>query len=73
MVTVYSKNGCSQCHQTMEWLKDKGIGFSEVNVSTHPEKVNELKSKGVRRMPYVVTESDSWQGLRPDKLMTLAS
>jgi glutaredoxin len=37
MLTVYSKNLCSHCDQTKNYLKSKNINFREINIEQDAE------------------------------------
>nr|DAS38482.1 MAG TPA: glutaredoxin-like protein [Caudoviricetes sp.] len=46
MLTVYSKPNCIQCEMTKMWLNQNKIQFETVDVSEHPEKLEEIKLNG---------------------------
>lgn len=54
--TLYVRTGCAHCDAKRRDLSARGVAFTEVNVSEHPEAVPELLklTKGVRRVPVVV-------------------
>lgn len=75
MVKVYSKNNCIQCEMTKKYLKKANIEFTEFNISTNEDYVNELKTLGFKSVPVVMTndaELATIVGFQPDKLKTLA-
>lgn len=71
MVTVYSKNNCQQCKITKRKLTSMGITYHEYNVDEDPKALEYLIERGLRSLPVVVTEDDTWTGLRMDKLNNL--
>lgn len=73
MVKVYSRNGCSQCRATKRWLTQKGVGFSEINIDEHPEFVEDLRARGLAKLPVVEAGDDVWTGFQPSKLNALAN
>ncbi len=44
-VTVYSTPTCPYCHQVKEYLKQKGIEFSDLNVASDLEARNNMVQK----------------------------
>ena len=71
VVTVYSKNNCQQCKITKRKLTSMGITYHEYNVDEDPKALEYLLERGLRSLPVVVTEDDTWTGLRMDKLNNL--
>lgn len=71
VVTVYSKNNCQQCKITKRKLTSMGITYHEHNVDEDPKALEYLLERGLRSLPVVVTEDDTWTGLRMDKLNNL--
>lgn len=48
-----------------------GITYHEYNVDEDPKALEYLLERGLRSLPVVVTEDDTWTGLRMDKLNNL--
>lgn len=71
VVTVYTKNNCPQCKITKRKLISMGIAYHEYNVDEDPKALEYLIERGLRSLPVVVTEDDTWTGLRMDKLNNL--
>lgn len=71
MITVYTKNNCQQCKITKRKLHSMGIDYHEYNVDEDPKALDYLLERGLRSLPVVVTEDDTWTGLRMDKLNNL--
>lgn len=67
-ITIYHKDGCIQCKMTMNLLKDADVAYTEINISRHPEYLDQLRERGFRSMPVVETDTDVWFGFRPDKV-----
>jgi glutaredoxin-like YruB-family protein len=44
-VTVYSTKTCQYCHMVKDWLKKKGIAFSEIDVGTDQKAAMEMIEK----------------------------
>ncbi len=54
-IIVYSKGHCPYCVKAKELLKSKNVLFEEVEVDTHPEKIEEMieASGGKRTVPQI--------------------
>ncbi len=54
--TLYVQTGCPYCTTVREDLQSRGVAFTEVNVSEHPEAIPELLklTKGARLLPVLV-------------------
>lgn len=44
-ITIYSADWCAYCHAVKEYLKHKGIAFTEKNVEEKPEYADEAVAK----------------------------
>lgn len=44
-VTVYSTPTCPWCKKAKEWLTEKGVNFSDVDVASDPDKAQEMQKK----------------------------
>jgi glutaredoxin len=49
----------------MEYLSQKGVEFTEKNVSRDPEAVQELMSMGVRSLPLILIGDKRLSGFNP--------
>lgn len=72
-VTVYSTPNCVQCRQTKVVLQREGIIFTEVDLTEHPDKLEEFKQQGFTAAPIVTTDIKTWSGFKLNKIMSLAS
>ena len=68
MLTVYSKTVCPYCVNAKNFLKAKGIEFSEINIEENEEARQFLKDKGHRTVPQIYKDGEvfvegGWQGL----------
>ena len=41
-VKIYTTSTCVYCKGAKEYLKGKGINFEEINLSEHPDRVQEM-------------------------------
>ena len=74
MLTVYSKQNCIQCEMTKMWLDQNKIQFESVDVSEHPEKLEEIKLNGFQQLPVVALDEhfgNAWSGFNVDRLEEL--
>lgn len=74
MLTVYSKPNCIQCEMTKMWLTQNKIKFESVDVSEHPEKLEEIKLNGFQQLPVVTLDKyfeNAWSGFNVDRLEEL--
>jgi glutaredoxin 3 len=56
-VTIYSTSTCPYCVKVKQYLKDKGVSFTEYNVGENREKAEEMiKKSGQMGVP--VTDID---------------
>lgn len=74
MLTVYSKPNCIQCEMTKIGLDQNKIQFELVDVSEHPEKLEEIKLNGFQQLPVVTLDKyfeNAWSGFNVDRLEEL--
>lgn len=69
-ITVWAAPQCGKCESTISFFK--GAGYSpnvkDLSAPENLDKLKEIKAAGHREAPYVETPTDSWSGLRPDKI-----
>jgi glutaredoxin 3 len=66
-VTVYSTPTCPYCVLAKDWFTEKGIAFSDVDVSKNPMAAREMIEKsGQMGVPVVVIGDNAVVGYRPD-------
>jgi glutaredoxin 3 len=51
-ILIYSKDFCPYCDAAKNLLTQKGVGYEEVNISTHPEKRDEMMAKCAPRRTF---------------------
>lgn len=56
-VLIYSTPTCPWCHKTKEYLKEKGISFTDINVAEDQAKAQEMIQKS-GQMGVPVTDID---------------
>ena len=54
-IEIYTKNACIFCDRAKEVFKSKNLKFSEYNIFTNPEYLDELlkRSNGLKKMPQI--------------------
>ena len=73
-VTVYSNPGCQPCKATERALKRLNIDYVKVDLSTDPEALEYVKSKGYSAAPVVQVGDDiMWSGYRDDLINNLVT
>lgn len=70
-VTVYTSNTWPHCHTAKEYLSEKGIEFSEKNVSDDPSARKELMSKGIMAVPVIKIGEELIVGFDKGKIESL--
>jgi len=54
-ITMYSTNWCGDCRRAKQFLKERGVVFSEVNIDEEPEAEDLVMSvnNGRRKVPTI--------------------
>lgn len=56
-VIIYTKSGCPYCEKAKASFQERNIDFTEINVSKHSDKIDELVAlAGARKVPVIVNE-----------------
>ncbi len=70
-VIVYSSNTCPHCVTVKEYLSDKGVAFTEKNVSVDATARKELMKKGIMAVPVVEIDGETVVGFDRDRIEDL--
>lgn len=71
-VEIYSTPTCHFCHMTKEFFKEKGIQYTDHDVSTDAAKRQEMIEKtGQLGVPVIVVDDNILIGFNKDKLASL--
>ena len=71
-VTIYSTPTCHFCQMTKEFLKEKGINYTDYNVASDMEKRQEMMQKsGQMGVPVIFIGDDMTIGFDRDRITTL--
>jgi glutaredoxin-like protein NrdH len=58
--------------QTKKVFDREGIEYTEVDLTQHPDKLDEFKAQGFTAAPIVTTDIKTWSGFKLPKIMSLA-
>jgi glutaredoxin 3 len=67
-VIVYSSNTCPHCVTAKDYLKSKGVDFTEKNVSTDLEARKELMGMGFMGVPIIMIDDQIVEGFNRAKI-----
>jgi glutaredoxin 3 len=68
-VTIYSTPTCPFCHQVKDYLKKKGVEFTDYNVAADAEARDAMvKKSGQLGVPVIDIGGDIIVGFKPSKL-----
>lgn len=71
-VTIYSTPTCHFCQMTKEFLKEKGIGYTEHNVAADLEKRQEMVQKsGQMGVPVIFIGDELIVGFDKERIASL--
>ncbi len=67
-VVVYSSNSCPHCVTAKDYLKSKGVDYTEKNVSTDMAARKELMDMGYMGVPIILVDDQVIEGFNKAKL-----
>lgn len=68
-VTIYTTGpACYKCNLTKDRFRKAGIAFEEILLADDPEAHARFKDEGRLVAPIVVTDTDTWNDFRIDKI-----
>lgn len=70
-VIVYTSNTCPYCVSAKDYLKEKGIDYTEKNVQTDKEARKELMAMGHMGVPVLVIDGEEVVGFDKEKIDSL--
>lgn len=70
-VKIYTSNTCPYCISAKEYLKEKGVDYTEKNVQTDKDARKELMGMGHMGVPVLVIDGEEIVGFDKDKIDTL--
>lgn len=72
-VTVYTTPACVQCQQTKKTMERLGIHYDSIDLSQHPEQLEQFRQDGLTQAPIVIAGDTRWTGFRLEKIKSLAN
>ncbi|NBI06259.1 glutaredoxin family protein [Senegalia massiliensis] len=70
-VTVYTSSTCPHCTSAKEYLNEKGVDFTEKNVTTDSTARKELIQKGYMGVPVIIVDGEEMVGFDKNRLEEL--
>lgn len=70
-VKVFTSSTCPYCISAKEYLKEKGVEYTEKNVQTDKEARKELMAMGHMGVPVLVIDGEEIVGFDKEKIDTL--
>lgn len=69
MVTIYTTSTCPFCHKAKEYLTEKNVAFTEINLTERPEEIEALVQKtGATGVPVVLINDETIIGFDKGKI-----
>lgn len=65
---LYTQAGCAESAKVRAWLADRGVAFTERDVSADPDAVRALYATGTFATPLLVVGEENVLGFRPEAL-----
>lgn len=72
-VVVYTSSTCPYCTLAKDYLKEKGVEYTEKNVTTSREARQELMEKGHTGVPVIVIDGQEIVGFDKARMENLLS
>ena len=74
LTTVYTAPGCQGCRMTQQALARAGVTYATVDLSHHPELVEEFRAQGLRQAPIISTpDGVRTSGFDPDRIKAIVA
>ena len=73
MITVYGQPGCQPCRLAMRQLDKEEVAYSYVDLTEHPEKLQQFKDAGMQSTPIIETPTERFTGLQPERIQDAAT
>lgn len=67
-ITIYTTPNCMGCAATKRQFDKMGVDYLVIDLSERPDLVENFKAQGLAQAPIVQTSTDTWSGMRPDKI-----
>lgn len=73
MITVYGQPDCQPCRLAMRQLDKAEVPYNYVDLTEHPEKLQQFKEAGVQSTPIIETPTERFTGLQPKRIQDAAT
>ncbi len=70
-ITIYTSNTCPYCISAKDYLKQKGVEYTEKNVQTDKEARKELMAMGHMGVPVLIIDGEEIVGFDKERIDTL--
>lgn len=71
-VTIFTTPACVQCQQTKRVMDKLGINYDSIDLTQHPEQLEQFQKDGLTQAPIVIAGDARWTGFRLEKIKSLA-
>lgn len=73
MITLYGQPGCYPCKQAAAYLTREHVPFDYIDLTEHPEALEQLKAQGMKNTPVLRTPTQTTSGLNLSALQAAVS
>lgn len=70
-VTIYTSSTCGYCTAAKQYLSEKGVSYTEKNISTDTSARKELMQKGHMGVPVIIVDGEEIVGFDRGRLEQL--
>ena len=70
-ITIYTSNTCPYCISAKDYLKQKGVEYTEKNVQTDKEARKELMAMGHMGVPVLIIDGEEIVGFDKERIDAL--
>ena len=67
-VTIFTGPGCASCQRAKQFMRDHHIVFTERDIASDAAAMEELVSRGCRKLPVIFVDDRMAQGFDPQEL-----
>lgn len=70
-LTIYTTPNCPSCRLTRQALDRAGLTYEVIDLSEHPDLVEQLRSEGLLQAPVIDDGTSRSAGFRPDRIRAI--
>lgn len=71
MITLYSRNNCSQCQLAKQWLTNHHVDFEEVDIDSNQQLILKFLNEGYRQLPIITNGTKTISGFDATEIQSL--